>query len=38
MEDVLKLIPGVLENGLFTKKIPLLVVGLADGSIETRGF
>jgi ribose 5-phosphate isomerase len=38
MEDVLKLIPGVLENGLFTKKTPLLVVGLADGSIETRGF
>ena len=37
MEDVLKLIPGVLENGLFTKKTPLLVVGMADGSIETRG-
>jgi ribose 5-phosphate isomerase A len=38
MEDVLKLIPGVLENGLFTKKTPQLVVGLANGSIETRRF
>jgi ribose 5-phosphate isomerase A len=38
MEDVLKLIPGVLENGLFTKNTPQLVVGLADGSIETRRF
>ena len=38
MEDVLKLIPGVLENGLFTKKTPQLVVGLANGSIETRSF
>ena len=38
MEDALKLIPGVLEDGLFTKKTPQLVVGLADGSIETRSF
>ena len=38
MEDVLKLIPGVLEDGLFTRKTPDLVVGLADGSIETRRF
>ena len=37
MEDVLKLIPGVLENGLFTKRTPRLVVGMADGTIETRG-
>jgi ribose 5-phosphate isomerase A len=38
MEDTLKLIPGVLEDGLFTKKTPQLVVGLADGSIEIRSF
>jgi ribose 5-phosphate isomerase A len=38
MEDELKCIPGVLENGLFTKKIPQLLVGRADGSIEHRGL
>jgi len=36
MEDALKLIPGVLENGLFTKKRPELLVGFADGRIEHR--
>lgn len=36
MEAELKLIPGVLENGLFTRLPPELVVGRADGSIETR--
>jgi ribose 5-phosphate isomerase A len=38
MEDELKLIPGVLENGLFTRKAPRLVVGKADGTIESRDF
>jgi ribose 5-phosphate isomerase A len=38
MEEELKLIPGVLENGLFTKKTPRLVVGLADGTIQVRDF
>jgi ribose 5-phosphate isomerase A len=37
MEDALKLIPGVLDNGLFTKIRPELLVGRADGSIEHRG-
>src|SRR5271157_2004013 len=32
MEDELKLIPGVLENGLFAKKPPQMVVGHPDGS------
>ena len=36
MEDELKLIPGVLENGLFTKKKPELLVGNADGSLDYR--
>jgi ribose 5-phosphate isomerase A len=35
-ESELKLIPGVLENGLFTRKIPELLIGLADGSLEHR--
>ncbi len=38
MEDELKLIPGVLEDGLFAKKPPRLVVGRPDGSMETREF
>lgn len=37
MEEELKLIPGVLEDGLFTKRPPTLVIGREDGSIETRG-
>ncbi len=38
MEDELKLIPGVLENGLFTKKKPELLIGNADGSMEYRAL
>ncbi|MGA2639321.1 MAG: ribose-5-phosphate isomerase RpiA [Spirochaetia bacterium] len=38
MEEEIKLIPGVLENGLFTKKTPQLVVGHSDGAIEIRQF
>jgi ribose 5-phosphate isomerase A len=38
LEDELKLIPGVLENGIFTKKPPQLVVGLSDGRFETRAY
>jgi ribose 5-phosphate isomerase A len=38
MEDELKLVPGVLENGLFTRKAPKLVVGHSDGTIEIRDF
>ncbi len=38
MEDELKLIPGVLEDGLFTKKSPQLVVGHPDGSMQVRQF
>ncbi len=34
MERELKLIPGVLENGLFTRLPPRLLVGRADGTIE----
>lgn len=37
MENELKLIPGVLEDGLFTKLPPALVVGRADGSVEVLG-
>jgi ribose 5-phosphate isomerase A len=36
LETELKLIPGVLENGLFTRHPPELIVGRADGGIETR--
>jgi len=36
MEDELKLIPGVLEDGLFTKNRPQLLVGHPDGSVEHR--
>jgi ribose 5-phosphate isomerase A len=36
MEDELKLIPGVLENGLFTKKSPELLIGHSEGNIEYR--
>jgi ribose 5-phosphate isomerase A len=36
MEDELKLIPGVLEDGLFTKNRPELLVGHVDGSVEYR--
>jgi ribose 5-phosphate isomerase A len=36
-EEEMKLIPGVLEDGLFTKKTPELLLGLADGRIDYRG-
>jgi ribose 5-phosphate isomerase A len=36
MEAELKLIPGVLEDGLFTRKPAHLLIGHADGSIEDR--
>jgi ribose 5-phosphate isomerase A len=36
MEDELKLIPGVLEDGLFTKNRPELLIGHADGKVEHR--
>jgi ribose 5-phosphate isomerase A len=35
-EAELKLFPGVLENGLFTRKRPELLIGRADGSMEYR--
>ncbi len=37
MEEDLKLIPGVLEDGLFTKLPPTLVVAGEDGTVEVRG-
>lgn len=37
MEEELKLIPGVLEDGLFTKLPPTLVVAGQDGTVEVRG-
>ena len=37
MERELKLIPGVLENGLFTRQPPGLLIGRADGTVEVRG-
>lgn len=36
MEDELKVIPGVLENGLFTKNRPELLIGGSEGHIEHR--
>jgi ribose 5-phosphate isomerase A len=36
MEDKLKVIPGVLENGLFTKNRPELLIGHEGGGIEHR--
>lgn len=38
LEEELKLIPGVLEDGLFTKKTPQLLVGQHDGTIGIRDF
>jgi ribose 5-phosphate isomerase A len=37
LEDALKLIPGVLENGLFTKNRPELLIAHDDGELEYRG-
>jgi len=36
LETELKLIPGVLEDGLFTRKPPHLLIGHADGGIEDK--
>jgi len=36
MEAELNLIPGVVENGIFTQKIPLVYIARSDGTIETR--
>jgi len=36
MEDELKLIPGVLENGLFTRKKPDLLIGHSEDNVEYR--
>jgi len=36
MEDELKVIPGVLENGLFTKKKPELLIGHSEDNVEYR--
>lgn len=38
MEDELKLIPGVLENGLFTKNSPELLIGHSEENIEYRNL
>ena len=38
MEDELKRIPGVLENGLFTKNRPELLIGRPDGKVEYRNI
>ncbi len=35
-EDELKSLPGVLENGIFTRKRPELLIGHPDGGIEYR--
>ena len=35
-EKDIKLIPGVLENGLFTRRAPELLIGTADGRLEHR--
>jgi ribose 5-phosphate isomerase A len=34
LEDRIKLIPGVLENGFFTKKRPELLISRKDGTVE----
>jgi len=36
METELNLIPGVVENGIFTKKTPLVYIARSDGTIGTR--
>jgi len=36
MESELNLIPGVVENGLFTRCSPAVLVGKIDGTIQTR--
>ena len=36
MEREIKLLPGVLEDGIFTRNAPFLLIGHANGSIERR--
>lgn len=36
LEDEINKIVGVVENGFFTKKIPLVFIGKADGTVEER--
>jgi ribose 5-phosphate isomerase A len=36
MEEILNHIPGVVENGFFTKLHPRIFIAKADGSVETR--
>ncbi len=35
LERDLNVIPGVVENGIFTKNVPVVIVGYGDGRIET---
>ena len=37
MEDEINRIPGVVENGLFTRKAPVVYIAYANGTVETRG-
>ncbi len=37
MENRINHIPGVVENGLFTRKRPQVFIGRADGTVATRG-
>jgi ribose 5-phosphate isomerase A len=37
MEAELNRIPGVIENGFFTNKTPVVFIARSDGTIETRG-
>ena len=36
LEDEINKITGVVENGFFTKKLPLVFIGKADGTVEQR--
>lgn len=36
LEDEINKIVGVVENGFFTKKMPIVFIGKADGSVEER--
>jgi ribose 5-phosphate isomerase A len=38
METELNNIPGVVENGLFTKKQPVVFIARSDGTVEKRGY
>lgn len=36
LEDEINKITGVVENGFFTKKVPLIFIGKSDGTVEER--